>query len=959
MAQKITNDVLEGYLFCKYKAYLKLHGHHGEKSDFENLLIGSRKAVRNAAISTLQERYSDFQNLDGHQISRQLLKKGHALLIDCVTEDDRTSIVIDGLQRVGGDSPLGPFHYAPIYFHEAARVGSEQRTMLGVLACLIADVQGHKPSVGIVFHGPTGVWSRPRIPADTGRFRSILNDLRTLQENDAPPPRFLNKHCQICEFRTRCQDEVRAKDELSLLRRLSEKDIKLLGRRGIFTVSQLSYTFRPRKKSRRSNGKILHQPALQALAIRENKIHVLGTPALPESSTCFFFDMETDPVRGFCYLIGLIKEHNGVAEQHSLWADNGDEEAVIFEAFLEITSREPDAPIFVYGSFEATQVRRLMQKHPSLEPIAKIVLPRIHNVLSIVSSHVYFPTFSVGLKDVMACLGFRWTEPDASGLQSVVWRRVWEDSGEPGLKSKLLTYNLEDCAALRLLTRFLGEIGPRPEQAISPPQSVVGGHLVARVEEIPMESSRREWCKAEFAIPEFEFVNDRAYFDYQRDRVYIRTNESLRKRLARERRKKGKRRHRPNAQVELKSFECPTCRGTRLKRIPDRRLFRLIFDLRFTQSGIRRHVTRVTAARYVCRACRHRFIPQEYLRADVFGRGIKSWAMYKHVVHRASFGSLAEEIRDCFGYSITIPQLWAFKPRMASLFQETYLRLERKVTTGAVIHVDETEVRLKSGRGYVWVFTNLEEVVFVYRKTREADFLHNLLKDFKGVLVSDFFTGYDSIPCAQQKCLIHLIRDFNHDVRGNPWDEALKGIAAEFGKLLRQIVGTIDRYGLKTRHLAKHHRDTERFFANIAGQSFSSEIATAYQQRLLRCQEKLFTFLDHDGVAWNNNNAEHAIKKFAAYRELTVGQLTEVGLQQYLTLLSIAVSCKYQGVSFLNFLRSGELDLDVFRTTNRRKRDFSEIELVPSDDKSSRKARRLYFDSPETGDNTSESAVNE
>src|SRR5947208_1180440 len=82
------------------------------------------------------------------------------------------------------------------------------------------------------------------------------------------------------------------------------------------------------------------------------------------------------------------------------------------------------------------------------------------------------------------------------------------------------------------------------------------------------------------------------------------------------------------------------------------------------------------------------------------------------------------------------------------------------------------EVHLKQrGKGYVWVFTNLEEVVFIYRPSREGSFLHDLLKDFRGVLVSDFYAPYDALACAQQKCLIHLMRDFNHDIQRNPWDE--------------------------------------------------------------------------------------------------------------------------------------------------------------------------------------------
>ena len=71
---------------------------------------------------------------------------------------------------------------------------------------------------------------------------------------------------------------------------------------------------------------------------------------------------------------------------------------------------------------------------------------------------------------------------------------------------------------------------------------------------------------------------------------------------------------------------------------------------------------------------------------------------------------------------------------------------------------------LKPGIGYVWAITNLEEAVYFYSPTREGDFVHRLLKDFKGVLVSDFYTAYDSLDCPQQKCLIHLIRDLNDDM---------------------------------------------------------------------------------------------------------------------------------------------------------------------------------------------------
>jgi hypothetical protein len=89
---------------------------------------------------------------------------------------------------------------------------------------------------------------------------------------------------------------------------------------------------------------------------------------------------------------------------------------------------------------------------------------------------------------------------------------------------------------------------------------------------------------------------------------------------------------------------------------------------------------------------------------------------------------------------------------------------------------------------------------------------------------------------------------------------------------------------------------------------------------VLRHQNKLFTFMQYDGVPWNNNNAENAIKMFAYYRRVTVGRLVETGLIDYLTLLSIQQTCRYKGISFLKFMLSKRRDVDAFCTNKRKLR---------------------------------------
>ena len=84
--------------------------------------------------------------------------------------------------------------------------------------------------------------------------------------------------------------------------------------------------------------------------------------------------------------------------------------------------------------------------------------------------------------------------------------------------------------------------------------------------------------------------------------------------------------------------------------------------------------------------------------------------------------------------------------------------------------------------------------------------------------------------------------------------------------------------------------------------------------------DKLFTFLSYDGVPWNNNNAEHAVKSFAAFRQIIGGLTTEKGLHNHLVLLSLCQTCKHMGVDFLDFLRSGGKDIHAFAESRPRQR---------------------------------------
>jgi Transposase IS66 family len=86
----------------------------------------------------------------------------------------------------------------------------------------------------------------------------------------------------------------------------------------------------------------------------------------------------------------------------------------------------------------------------------------------------------------------------------------------------------------------------------------------------------------------------------------------------------------------------------------------------------------------------------------------------------------------------------------------------------------------------VWVFTDGNYVIFKLTETREPTIVHELLKNYAGTLISDFYPGYDSAPCTQQKCWVHLIRNLNDDLLESPFDTELEMFALEVKNLIFQ-----------------------------------------------------------------------------------------------------------------------------------------------------------------------------
>ena len=348
---------------------------------------------------------------------------------------------------------------------------------------------------------------------------------------------------------------------------------------------------------------------------------------------------------------------------------------------------------------------------------------------------------------------------------------------------------------------------------------------------------------------------------------------------------------------------------------------RILYDLLFGKSSVKRWIVRCQFHYYWCSKCYRKFgEPHEFWPQSHLGRTLVAYVLYHTVELCIPFQTVRDILVRCFKLDIILHTLMSVKRSAAKQYKSTYESILRHLVGGQLLHVDETQVSIRGSTAYVWVFTNLHDVAYLYTESREGSFLREMLEDFKGVLVSDFFSAYDGLKCDQQKCLIHLMRDLNDNVLKHPYDEELKTIVRGFAELLKSIVDTIDHRGLKKRFLRKHLRDVDRFYGKVTQLECSSDEAKKCRHRFLRNRDKLFTFLSHDGIPWHNNNAEHAIKAFSKMRDITRGSFTERSVRNNTILLSVCQTCKYSNLEFFEFIRSGATDIYTFAEKSTRRR---------------------------------------
>lgn len=300
-----------------------------------------------------------------------------------------------------------------------------------------------------------------------------------------------------------------------------------------------------------------------------------------------------------------------------------------------------------------------------------------------------------------------------------------------------------------------------------------------------------------------------------------------------------------------------------------------------------------------CPACRRWHHPPLDLRGQVLGRerlGLRLASLIATLRYQARLPLpiIQALLHDLWGVRLSLGGIIGVLRRVRQATQAAYEALLAQARGSPVLHMDETGWREQGANGYIWELATPGTTpvrIYVYDGSRAGAVRAELLGgQFRGVLVCDFYAGYNGYTGRIQRCWVHLLRDLHELKQQHGSVAGVTEWADAVGKLYRagkRVVQQTPAPSAATR--AAQAADLQARAVALGRQyaQRGEHPCHALAQRLLRHQDELFVFVRVAGVPADNNLAERGLRPLVVARKISGGSRSADGSRIHMQLASL------------------------------------------------------------------------
>lgn len=268
---------------------------------------------------------------------------------------------------------------------------------------------------------------------------------------------------------------------------------------------------------------------------------------------------------------------------------------------------------------------------------------------------------------------------------------------------------------------------------------------------------------------------------------------------------------------------------------------------------------------------------------------------------------------------------WIIKVTEYYLVYLYILMLKKLKSENELLHCDETEMqcnkepgRKASAKSYMWILRSgeLEKhkgAVFKYTQSRSAETAKEFLEGFDGLLITDGYAGYNSIPdVVHSECWAHCRRYFYESVpldSNNEMDTSTDGyIGLEYCNKLFKIEREIAELKVFEKEEIRQKQSKpvlDEFFEWVNATSKKLIVNSKLKKALTYAtnqQKELSEFLNDGRIPLSNNLVERSIRPFAIHRRNWLFADSVDGAKANSVIYSLIESAKINNLNIAKYI---------------------------------------------------------
>jgi transposase len=295
-----------------------------------------------------------------------------------------------------------------------------------------------------------------------------------------------------------------------------------------------------------------------------------------------------------------------------------------------------------------------------------------------------------------------------------------------------------------------------------------------------------------------------------------------------------------------------------------------------------------------------------------YGAGVKARVLYLQQYQLLPYQRTAEAMRDLFGCRLSPGTVANIVRECSDRLVETELKIKQKLRRSAVIHADETGLRVAKRLQYVHVASteHLTHYAAAWHRGRTAIDEINVLPRYRGTCVHDGLLSYTHYTrCRHALCGVHLLRELTYfeevSAETKAWAAPLKELLLEMKAEVERAKGeggkrlTADRLTLMT---ASYDRLVAEGLQAQPPPEVPEPVRKQARNLLLRLErrkEEALRFLSDFAVLFENNQAERDLRMVKLQQKVSGCFRSEDGARRFCRIRSYVSTMRKQGKGML------------------------------------------------------------